>query len=267
MTAQNKRESGLFLIATYVFSALMWGALILMHQPPTSSAIAFALYLLGGLSPTIFALLLPLRSARGGRRAYYNRYFNFRVSMQWYVLPVVVALLMKYMSDGFLYLFFRESLKPLNLQPWYMIFPLFIQMIIGGGLEEIGWRGVLVHRYQRSNPALVALVIGVIWACWHIPLFFIQGVSQYNAEFLPFFINVIGLSFVTAVLYIRSQSAVPCIIFHALVNALLGMGSISSSNPTANIIADIMKYAVVAVFFLAFSIKAADTARMQQAQI
>ena len=256
MTARTKLESILFFVATYLLTAIAWGTLILLKQSPNSSAAAFSLYLLGGLSPTIIALLLPLRAAKGERKVYYKRYFNFKIPFIWYVLPITVVLFIKLLAFGVLVLFFKEAAQAVAIQPWYMIFPLFMQMIIGGGLEELGWRGVLVHNYQNRNRTLVALVIGVIWACWHIPLFFIQGVSQYQMAFLPFFVQVIGLSFVTLVLYIRSQSVIPCIIFHALINALSGMGFVYSSHPTANLVADIIQFAVMAVFFLVFGAKA-----------
>lgn len=266
MNKRSKREPLLFVASTYLFSLITWGSLILMNKSPDSGAGLFLLYLLGGLSPTIVALLLPLRAAKDERKAYYRRYFNFKTALLWYVLPVVIALAMKFAGIGVLQLFFRESLQPKSLQPWYMIFPMFLQMIIGGGLEEIGWRGVLVHRYQEKNTVLVALVVGVIWACWHIPLFFIQGVSQYQTSFLPFFVQVIGLSLVTAVLYIRSQSAVPCIIFHAMVNALSAMGSFFEDAPTANLVTDIAKYAVIVLFFLIYVRKPAPAKTAQAAE-
>ncbi len=264
MTAQTKRESILFLVATYLLTAAAWGTLILLNKQPNSGAAAFLIYLLGGLSPTIIALLLPLRAAKGERKAYYKRYFNFKIPLKWYLLPIAIVLLMTFVGFAIVQLFFKESVQPLTIQPWYMIFPLFLQMIIGGGLEELGWRGILVHHFQNKNCILVPLVIGVIWACWHIPLFFIQGVSQYHMAFLPFFIQVIGLSFVTAVLYIRSQSVIPCIIFHALVNAISGMGSFSGSDSTANLIAGIIKFVVVVVFSLVFGAKAVKKEPLSQ---
>ncbi len=255
MTAQAKRESILFLTATFLLTAIAWGTLILLNQSPNSGAVAFSLYLLGGLSPTIIALLLPLRTAKCERKAYYKRYFNFKIPLKWYLLPIAVALLMTVAAFVVLRLLFKENSQPLNIQPWYMIFPLFFQMIIGGGLEELGWRGILVHQFQNKNRIFVPLVIGVIWACWHIPLFFIPGVSQYQTAFLPFLVQVIGLSFATATLYIRSQSVVPCVMFHALVNALMGMGSFYGNDPTTNLIAGIIKFVVVMVFSLAFGAK------------
>ena len=58
-----------------------------------------------------------------------------------------------------------------------MIVPLFLSMVIGGGVEEFGWRGVLVYQLRKTNPVFISLGVGLIWALWHIPLFFLGGVG------------------------------------------------------------------------------------------
>ena len=45
--------------------------------------------------------------------------------------------------------------------------------------EEIGWRGFSLDRLQARRTALQAsLVLGAIWALWHVPLFLIPGTFQ-----------------------------------------------------------------------------------------
>lgn len=53
-------------------------------------------------------------------------------------------------------------------------------MLIGGPLaEEFGWRGYLLDRLLQKYTALTAsLVLGVIWAAWHLPLFFMKNTIQ-----------------------------------------------------------------------------------------
>ena len=48
--------------------------------------------------------------------------------------------------------------------------------VIGGLLEESGWRGYALPQLQPRMGALWAsIILGVIHACWHLPLFFIPG--------------------------------------------------------------------------------------------
>lgn len=45
--------------------------------------------------------------------------------------------------------------------------------------EELGWRGYALDRLQVKHTALNAsLILGMVWALWHLPLFFIEGTYQ-----------------------------------------------------------------------------------------
>jgi len=50
---------------------------------------------------------------------------------------------------------------------------------LAGALEEPGWRGYGQEALQRRMPVLAAsLVVGLFWAAWHLPLFFLPGTYQ-----------------------------------------------------------------------------------------
>ncbi|MCK5152289.1 MAG: CPBP family intramembrane metalloprotease, partial [Candidatus Thorarchaeota archaeon] len=41
--------------------------------------------------------------------------------------------------------------------------------------EEAGWRGFALPKLQERYSALTSsLILGVIWACWHLPLYLIE---------------------------------------------------------------------------------------------
>jgi membrane protease YdiL (CAAX protease family) len=49
--------------------------------------------------------------------------------------------------------------------------------------EEMGWRGFALDRLQfRMTPLQASLVLGSVWALWHVPLFFIPGSYQAGLE-------------------------------------------------------------------------------------
>ncbi len=93
--------------------------------------------------------------------------------------------------------------------------------LLGGGLEEAGWRYILQPELEKKFSFTVStLIVSMIWWLWHFPLFHIQGVSQYGQSYFAFGINVIGLSFALAGIRRTTGSVWLCILFHCLVNSL-----------------------------------------------
>lgn len=100
-------------------------------------------------------------------------------------------------------------------------------LVVGllGALEEPGWRGYAQEGLQRRLPVVVAgLVIGVFWALWHLPLFFIEGTYQQGlgvgtAAFWGFNLAIIAGSPLYAWLYNASGRVVfAAALYHGLGN-------------------------------------------------
>ena len=259
MMIEKQRESIAFIAGAYLIAYACWGTLALRGVPARASAGATALYMLGGLSATIAALLLPLFAPRDERPAYYRRFFRFRIAGWWYLVPFVPALIMTALSYAIIRLFLAPAAAVAEIEPLYMIVPLFFLMILGGGIEEFGWRGILVHNLRRGNAAIAALAVGTVWACWHIPLFFVPGVLQYHADFIPFAIAILAFSLVTAALYLGSRSVIPCVIAHAWFNACASLGFWYGGDRAAAYVDGLVKLAVGAAFFAV--VLGADRAR------
>ena len=67
--------------------------------------------------------------------------------------------------------------------PWYiMVAAIAISTPVQAG-EEIGWRGYALPRLAaRFGFARGSILLGLIWACWHLPLFFIPGTDTSAAS-------------------------------------------------------------------------------------
>jgi membrane protease YdiL (CAAX protease family) len=66
-----------------------------------------------------------------------------------------------------------------------MIGATFFSTVIGGQAgKEIGWRGHALQRLAaRTGLARGSVLLGVIWAASHLPLFFIQGTDTTGQSF------------------------------------------------------------------------------------
>ena len=80
---------------------------------------------------------------------------------------------------------------------WLMLPLLFLSGVVFGSLEEIGWRGYLLPVLQQRWSALVSsLAIGLLWALWHVPLFFLVGTTQASTSPVWFTLQAVGLPIV-----------------------------------------------------------------------
>ena len=83
------------------------------------------------------------------------------------------------------------------------------------------WRNITWPELNKKFGFFLAtLITSVIWWIWHLPLFFIQGVSQYHKSFFVFGIMVLGLSFMLAVIRDLTGSVWLCVFCHAIVNSM-----------------------------------------------
>ncbi len=108
--------------------------------------------------------------------------------------------------------------------PWYMFIVFLPLMIIGGGIEEIGWRGFLQPAFEDKMPFfLSSILIGIIWTIWHLPLWLVQNSSQSSLNLISFLCYCIVFSFVLGTLYKITKNVFSCILLHAWGNVLGSM--------------------------------------------
>jgi membrane protease YdiL (CAAX protease family) len=73
---------------------------------------------------------------------------------------------------------FATRIFPPELALWAAA-PVFFMIQVLTNAEEIGWRGYALPRLQARHGALAAtLVIGLVWAFWHVPKFLTAGSAQ-----------------------------------------------------------------------------------------
>ncbi len=183
----RRSRLGIYLGATFALTwGCWWSAVLLTRRGilAADTAAALALVVLGGVAPTLAGYASV--AATGGRRAlaeYNGRVLRWRVAPSWYaialLLPAGLGLAARWLAT----LGGAGAPATSALKPWGVLLPTFLLMLFGGGLEEPGWRGVLLPELRRKRSPLVAsAILGPIWIVWHLPLFYLPGISQYGAS-------------------------------------------------------------------------------------
>ncbi len=89
-------------------------------------------------------------------------------------------------------------------------------------LEEIGWRGYALPRMlTRRSRLFASLLLGVFWALWHGPTFFIDGSPQQNAPILFYVATVAIFSIPMTWLYQNTCSVLLTSVLHMSNNFTL----------------------------------------------
>jgi membrane protease YdiL (CAAX protease family) len=156
-----------FFVLAYVFSWWPWPLYAFGLSP--SPIIAFGPFLAA-------ILVLALTTGKGGVVTLLRRMVRWRVRPVWYavalLLPVAIsggAALLNVVVLG------ASAPSPAELGAWSGLVPTFFLLLlvpgIGGAWEEPGWRGYALPKLQGGHSALLAsLILGVVWAFWHLPL-------------------------------------------------------------------------------------------------
>ena len=149
---------------TWICEVLAYG---ILHLPDFSIGRVFI------VGPTVAAYIMTsVTEGRAGVFRLLRRYVLWRVSIPWYLfillgIPALV-LLGCFVLPGAV-----AALRAPTPSFALSYVELFVIVFFGVALfEEPGWRGFALPRFQqRPGPLVGTLVLGLLWALWHLPLF------------------------------------------------------------------------------------------------
>ncbi len=86
--------------------------------------------------------------------------------------------------------------------------------------EEFGWRGYALPRLlERFSPFVATLILGLIWAIWHVPAFYFPGMPQSQMNLPMFFLGAVSVSMFMTWHQLRSGgSLLLAILTHLMAN-------------------------------------------------
>jgi hypothetical protein len=230
--SRNLRSMALYLAVAFVMAWALWFVAWLISQHKLSLPI-FPMLVVGSFGPFVGALVTTL--VEGGPRRtlqFFARVFDPRMGwavflVSFFLLPIfaiIVELVHARLAHGAPQ--FTMSLSELPLSYVFLF-------ILGGTLaEEYGW-SLLSDKLDGVLPLRSAtLLLGVIWALWHLPLFFIitPGAIQGYTPFHIFLIVTVAMRFLFAWAYHRGgYNILSNMLFHTASNLAYSIAAVAPS--------------------------------------
>lgn len=233
MLKEDWRMTGWYLFYTF---AIAWGTeflLIAMYRLSLlngNAAMALHFIAIGfgaGMAPAYAAFIVQKKHSHTTLKKFCKKIF-YTVNTRKTVIFLIVFALIQFAAC----VVQEEYLG----NPWYMFILFMPMMILGGGMEEVGWRGVFQPLLEKHFSFLSsALIEGVIWSAWHLPLWLVPNTSQGAYDFTAFTLYCITLGLTLAAAYRLTKSIWVTILIHAWGNTVLGgMYTLTSLNNFPN---------------------------------
>src|SRR5919107_4871234 len=153
------------------------GAGLLPYSSPLAQWMMPVIIFMG---PFLAAFIMTgATEGREGVGRFLRRFGLWRVGLGWYLFVLIgipaILVLSVIVLPGVLASFEGQGLASsgISLAPLPLL-SLFVYVLFHGPLaEEPGWRGFALPRLQSLHGPLVGtLILGPLWALWHLPLFF-----------------------------------------------------------------------------------------------
>lgn len=182
----GERRLVAFAALAYTFSWAWWIPLA-VRGDTVRPGIGWPTHLPGLLGPLAAALVVTaIADGRQGLREFWGRLWRWRVPWPWWS-TVAIILLAGAAALGVLALAGRAVASAAELTTyngipaaWGAPAVLVTSFLVNGVGEEAGWRGFAVEHLMRGGRGALpaASIVALVWAGWHLPLFFLVASFQ-----------------------------------------------------------------------------------------
>jgi membrane protease YdiL (CAAX protease family) len=225
-TSDAWRQLAAFTVSTFAWTWGIAAVLALLDLTAGAEAALFAVAVFG--SSVSGVALTAHFQGRSGVADLWRRATRWRVGAGWYaavlvVLPALIVLAAAVQST-------RSGDDVLSAAPsaWPVI--VVATLALGPLGEELGWRGFALPRLLGLMPAMPAsLLLGVVWAMWHWPAFWLGVPGFDTVSPLPHLIAAVLLTIIMTGVYLRTDQSVLVsgILVHTVVNSSLAILHVS----------------------------------------
>src|SRR5499425_2775074 len=184
----KRRPVPAYFVLAYALSWVCWVPLALGKTWASFPFIVFAV--VGNGMPSLLGIALTaLLSGKTGLKELFGRLGRARVPLIWYAVVLLLIPALRLAAAGIPAL--------LGLATITVAFSglTVLSGLSAALLEELGWRGFALPRMQARRPAFTAsLLLGALWASWHLPLTIAMGLPLTAAGLTGFLFSLLMLT-------------------------------------------------------------------------
>jgi len=225
MNTTKKQKLLLFFLLTFMFTL---PAYILVGLTSNNVFLkpdmAVFFIFLSALAPIGAALILVYReNGKDGVKKLLKKSFDFRrITKKIWFIPIIFMMPLIF-SIAYAILVITGQSIPLAQFPLSALPILFLLFFIMGMGEELGWMGYAFDPLQNKLGVFKAtMILGAIWAIWHIPFYIFISVELLPLLLLP--LCLFGTRIILVWLYNNTyQSVFGAICFHAMYNVSISV--------------------------------------------
>ncbi len=221
----------MFFSAVFLFTWIFWFSAAIISRTDFDNGISIILMVLGLFVPSVTSLVMVLKSkSRALKKDYKDKLSGFYRIKPLNVIFAIAVMGLIIVISILISLLFGESINQFSFVGGFSFsiggIPTLLTLVLTALLEELGWRG-----YAEDSVAFYcswfqeSIIFGIVWALWHLPLFFIPdtyqyGILQMNVWYMVnFFISIVPMGFLLTWVYVKNgRSIFACMVFHFFVN-------------------------------------------------
>lgn len=227
----------------------------------TGTPIGTFIFYFGGGAPSVVGLFIVfLTYSRAERRDYFKRCFSLKY-MKW-KWPLIVFSIFSIISTVCIYIGVNilgydmpgmDYIHAIIGNPLMVPLVILISLVSGPLNEEFGWRGYALDKLiVRFGFLKASLLLGFIWAIWHLAWYFTPGQAQYNLlqdslfDALMMVPSLMLLSVFVSFVYIKTKRS---ILAGALVHMFSNLLGSQLLSPYSSEMSMLIRY-VKMIFFI-----------------
>lgn len=221
----DEKKNIRFVACTY---ALFWVMIILIEilkgALQGKGIVSQLMLLVGGWAPTIVLLVLFKKLFPNSTiKHFYQNAFRVRINIPLLLMVTVVQALIVICTAAMIA--FTKCVSLINLfdlSIQSIAMCVFVTLLTGATGEESGWRGFLQPSVEKKYTVISSsLIIGLIWAFWHAPLWFATsgfGGMELLRYIVSYVITIVSLAVVIGICYSRCRNLFVPMWIHFMFN-------------------------------------------------